>query len=280
MPPKPEPSRQRPKINLARPGQEELAKAQLAKEKNALRHSFLMGIGFTLAMGLVGYGAFNSFIPKKNTVSGTWRLIDSSASGFALPINAVVTNDGKLLVQNPENPEDYVDLGRLNRISEAYMLPKSAQVNSLGNRNRNRAAESDAKSYIHLLNIAQMAHLTEKDTWGQWSDLGVKFPAETDYYTYTTTIQRNIPTVQPGDLAKIEKSDPGVALQQGIPKQPKLKSYLGVAYVVFDSKLNQLQQLKLICESTAPIKGKMPMPEFNFQRNVMLCPPGFISILD
>jgi len=276
---KPDPNRQRPRQNLTRPGQDELAKTQLAKEKSALRHSFLMGVGSTVAIGFVAYGAFNSFMPKKNEVSGTWRLTDNAASGFALPINAVVTNEGKLLVQNPESPDDYVDLGRLSRISETNTIPKSAQVSTFASRNRNRAAQADAKSQINLLNIAQMAHQTEKEVWGStWSDLGIKLESETDYYTYTTTIEKGIQTITPGDLVKIGKPYPGVAIQQAVPKQAKLRSYLGVAYVVFDSKSNQLEQLKLICESSSTVKGAIPLPEFNSKKNAMVCPPDFVPI--
>ena len=278
MPPKPKANQNHPKINLPRPGQEQLEKAKLAKEKSALRRSFLMGVGSTIALGFVAYGAFNSFMPKKNEVAGTWRLTDGSFGGFALPISAVVTSDSKLFIQNPENPQDYLDLGRLNRISEASAIPKSAQVSNLSTRNRHRGAQQDAKNNINILTIAQMAYITEKDTWGNWSDLAVKVEAETEYYTYTTTIEPTIKTITAADLEKSGKTNLGIALQQAVPKQPKLRSYLGIAYLAFDPKLNQLQPFKLICESTDTLKAALPSPEFDAKKNKMTCPRGFIPV--
>jgi len=47
---------------------------------------------------------------------------------------------------------------------------------------------------------------------------------------------------------------------------------------VFNSKSNQLEQLKLICESSAAVKGAIPLPEFNPKKNTMVCPPDFMAI--
>lgn len=231
---------------------------------------FAYGSGATFLIVTIVFGILNFNKSVQTQGAGTWKVEAVNASGTP-PITFIISPEGKIFALNPQNNKESVEIGKITKISDVATLPeggKSLQADPFTTRST-KSNQSEAKTYVGSLNRGQQAYFLEKNNWGQNIDiLAIGIKSETENYKYSTQIINSIKTIN-------TKNDAGIALQRGISKNERFKSYVGVAYLL-TTQSGEITSLSILCESNEPTTKESGLPKFDGKE--MQCPDGYTSL--
>ncbi|PZO35507.1 MAG: hypothetical protein DCF19_23700 [Pseudanabaena frigida] len=179
-------------------------------------------------------------ISVQSAIAGTWKLTPPKPQSYNLvpmpPLKIIITQEGKLYVQDPLHQNEYTEVGVIQKTSENASLPANAKVLSLYS-SPNRARQSEAKAYIGSMNRSQQAYFLERVGWSNnIKDLGIDIKPENENYRYSIKINSAIATLK-------TKPYPGIAINLAIAKQPDLKSYVGIVYLQYIPNSNNIDDI-------------------------------------
>ncbi len=159
------------------------------------------------------------------------------------------------------------------KLSPMATLPPNAKVAGLWEQlfqRSQKAKQSEAEQYIGSINRAEQAFFLEKEQFTtSIQELGIGIKSETDNYRYRIFLLQR-PGVSRPELKTAVWSI-------AIPKQPTLKSYVGVVWLFNIPGSNELTSNRILCESSQPTQKLPPAPTFRNTKEgtVANCPKGF-----
>ncbi len=215
-------------------------------------------------------------ISGQSAIAGTWKLTPPKPQvNMVVPmptLKIIITEDGKLYVQDPSHQNEYIEVGVIQKTSENTSLPANAKILSPYS-SPNRARQSEGKTYTSSMNRAQQAHFLERDSWSKnIQDLGIDIKPENENYRYSIKIDPTIATSK-------TKPYPGIAINLAIAKQPDLKSYVGIVYVQRSPSSNGIDDITswaILCQSNQPTMKIPSHPTWNGKE--IICPDGYTAI--
>lgn len=137
-----------------------------------------------------------------------------------------------------------------------------------------KAKQSEARQYIGSINRAEQAFFLENDRFTtSLQELGIGIKSETNNYRYRIFLLQ-----RPGASRPELKT---AVWSIAIPKQPNLKSYVGVVWIGNVPHFNELTSRAILCESSQPTLKLPPAPTFRTSKEgpEANCPKGFMSYL-
>ncbi|MEI6428495.1 MAG: type IV pilin-like G/H family protein [Pseudanabaena sp. ELA607] len=211
-------------------------------------------------------------------MAGTWKI--ESVAGSP-PTTVVISPEGNFIVVNPMNPKEALELMKIRKMSDSTNLPEGVTLQTIPmqiSHQAHKAKQSEARTYVSTMNRGQQAYFLENKTWGKNIDaLGIGINSETADYRYST---KAVPSIQTLDSTVLEslkiKSYPGIAVQTGIAKQEKLKSYMGVVYLKLWDDKTDLTTMSILCQSKEPTMKEPDLPKFDGK--TMQCPNGYENV--
>lgn len=206
-------------------------------------------------------------------ISGTWQLTPQKPQVYMAvpmpPLKIIITEEGKLYVQDPLHQNEYTEVGVIQKTSENTALPANAKILNPYS-SPNRARQSEGKTYTVSMNRAQQAHFLERASWSNnIQGLEIGLGSENESYRYSIKIEPAIATLK-------TKPYPGIAINMGIAKQAGLKSYVGIVYVQHSTSSSDITSYSILCESNQPTMKTPSPPKWNGKE--MICPEGYTAI--
>ncbi|MDX2255644.1 MAG: type IV pilin-like G/H family protein [Pseudanabaenaceae cyanobacterium bins.39] len=246
---------------------------------------FGLGAGSTLLIGIAALGGIYFFKtqnqPPQAVVpnnAGTWKLTLKDAPQSVPSITIIVSDEGNVTAINPQNQEEAVEIGTIEKVSDTKTVPMQVKFQNPFISQARRAKESEAKLYVSSMNRGQQAFFLEKLRWGKTvAELQIGIKEDTENYRYSTRSHLPIKTLNvPNNL--------GITIQTATSKKDDLKSYIGVVYLVPFSdqpnkptySLDNLTSLAITCESLKPTNNTSGLPKFEGKE--MLCPDGYKKV--
>ncbi len=157
--------------------------------------------------------------------------------------------------------------------SPTATLPPKAKLAGLLERlfqQPQKAKQSAARQYIGSINRAEQAFFLEKERFTtSIQELGIGIKSETADYRYRIFLLQRTGVSQPALKP--------AAWSIAIPKQPTLKSYVGVVWIGNVSQSNEITSRAILCESSQPTMKLSPAPTFLTSKEgpEANCPKGF-----
>lgn len=215
-------------------------------------------------------------INGQSAIAGTWKLTPQKPQVSMVvpmpPLKIIITEDGRLYVQDPSHQNEYTEVGVIQKTSENTSLPANAKILSPYS-SPNRARQTEGKTYTSSMNKAQQAHFVERASWSKnIQDLGIDIQPENENYRYSIKIDPMIATLK-------TKPYLGIAINMAIAKQSDLKSYVGIVYVQQNpssNDINDIMSLSILCQSNQPTMKTPSQPTWNGKQ--IICPDGYTAI--
>jgi hypothetical protein len=211
-----------------------------------------------------------------NSVNGQTYL-DIFQGGFGSRTNFSINSKGQLILQQlfmPAATQYAYYSSNVPNIVGGILMPNILLLTRISNDTKldssiefpiavspvNLAKQSEAKTYVAVMNRGHQAFFLEKEYFtNKLEDLGLGIKSETENYKYQIVVLDSKQGVQ------------HIALAQ----KDNLKSYTGLVYTALDANSKDVTTMTLLCESQKPTR-KMP-PKFNLTSNPT-CPEGYLDL--